>query len=85
MTSYLCTGYSAKKTRVVRLDGFHTVGLNMDVGFGVFRTTPSGATLHCHNRDFYFPVVKTGKDRPASWDGHVRDWADREIDFSFSC
>jgi len=85
MTNFLFKGYSATKARVVRMMGFPTLGLNMDVGFGVLRTTPSGATLHCYNRDFYFPVVKKGKDRPASWDGHVRDWADREIDFSFSC
>ena len=84
-TSFLFNGYSATKTRVVRMMGFPTLGLNMDVGWGLIRTTPSGATLHCYNRDFYFPVVKEGKDRPASWDGHVRDWADREIDFSFSC
>ena len=51
----------------------------------MIRTTPSAATLHCYNRDFYFPVVKEDKDRPASWDGHVRDWADREIEFDFSC
>ena len=85
MTSFLFNGYSATKTRVIRMMGFPTLGLNMDVGFGLFRTTPSCATLHCYNRDFYFPVVKEGKNRPASWDGHVRDWADREIDFTFSC
>ena len=84
-TGFLFNGYSATKTRVVRMMGFPTLGLNMDVGFGLIRTTPSAATLHCYNRDFYFPVVKEGKDRPASWDGHVRDWADREIEFDFSC
>ena len=84
-TSFLFNGYSATKTRVVRMMGFPTLGLNMDVGFGLIRTTPSAATLHCYNRDFYFPVVKEGKDRPASSDGHVRAWADREIEFSFSC
>ena len=84
-TGFLFNGYSATKTRVVRMMGFPTLGLNMDVGWGLIRTTPSAATLHCYNRDFYFPVVKEGKDRPASWDGHVRAWADREIEFSFSC
>ena len=85
MSSFIFNGYSATKTRVVRMVGFPTLGLNMDVGWGVIRTAPMGATLRCYNRDFYFPVKKEGKNRPASWDGHVRDWADREIDFSFSC
>ena len=85
MTNFLFNGYSATKTRVVRMVGFPTLGLNMDVGWGLIRTMPTGAMLHCYNRDFYFPVKKEGKDRPASWDGHVRDWADREIEFSFSC
>ena len=81
-TGYL-RGDIDDNARMLRVVGIPTLGFEWDVGWGLMRTTAKGATLHCYARDFYYPLPKPRAERPAEWDMHVRDWADREIGFSF--
>lgn len=83
MTNFLHDGY-ADAARTIRMMGFPTLGLDFDVGWGLIRTTREKAVLECKARDFYFPAKIPAAERPASWDGFVRDWADREITFMFA-
>ena len=68
---------------LARAVGVPTLGFEWDVGWGLMRTTAKGATLHCNARDHYYPLPLPKAKRPVEWDLHVRDWADREIGFSF--
>ena len=81
-TGYL-RGDLDDNARMLREVGIPTLGFEWDVGWGLMRTTAKGAVLHCYARDFYYPLPKPKAERPAEWDMHVRDWADREIGFSF--
>ena len=81
MTNYLHNGYAAT-ARTIRMMGFPSFGLDFDVGWGLIRTSPKEAILECKARDFYFPKKLPAAERPPSWDGYVRDWADRKITFS---
>ena len=83
MTNYLHNGYS-ESARVVRMMGFPSFGLDFDIGWGLMRTSPQMAVLECKARDHYFPVKRPAADRPASWNGFIRDWADRKINFIFA-
>ena len=84
MTNYLFNGYS-DTAREVRMMGFPSFGLDHDVGWGLIRTTPERAVLHCHARDHYFPLKRPAAERPASWDAFVTDWDGRRITFEFDC
>ena len=81
-TGYL-RGDLDDNARMLREVGIPTLGFEWDVGWGLMRTTAKGASLHCNARDFYYPLPKPKSERPAEWDMHIRDWADREIGFSF--
>ena len=81
-TGYL-RGDLDDNARMLREVGIPTLGFEWDVGWGLMRTTARGASLHCNARDFYYPLPKPKSERPAEWDMHIRDWADREIGFSF--
>ena len=59
------------------------VSLDRQMVGRLMRTTAKGASLHCNARDFYYPLPKPKAERPPEWDMHIRDWADREIGFSF--
>ena len=83
MTNYLFNGYS-DTAREVRIMGFPSFGLDHDVGWGLIRTTPERAVLHCHARDHYFPMRRPAAERPASWDAFVADWDGRRITFEFA-
>ena len=83
MTNFLHDGYS-DSARVIRMMGFPTLGLDFDVGWGLFRTLPDRAVLECKARDFYFPMKVPVAERPVSWDGFVRDWDGRKISFEFA-
>ena len=82
MTNYLFNGY-ADTAREVRIMGFPSLGLDRDIGWGLIRTTPERAVLHCHARDHYFPIKRPAASRPASWDAFVTDWDGRRITFEF--
>jgi hypothetical protein len=84
MTNYLFNGYS-DTAREVRMMGFPSFGLDHDVGWGLIRTTPERAVLHCHARDHYFPLKRPAAERPASWGAFVTDWDGRRITFEFDC
>jgi len=81
-TGYL-RGDFDDNARMLREVGIPTLGFEWDVGWGLMRTTAKGATLHCNARDHYYPLPLPKAKRPVEWDLHVRDWADREIGFSF--
>jgi hypothetical protein len=81
-TGYL-RGDLDDNARMLREVGIPTLGFEWDVGWGLMRTTAQGASLHCNARDFYYPLPKPKAERPPEWDMHIRDWADREIGFSF--
>ncbi|MBQ7191074.1 MAG: metallophosphoesterase [Kiritimatiellae bacterium] len=81
-TGYL-RGDFDENARMLREVGIPTLGFEWDVGWGLMRTTAKGATLFCNARDFYYPLPKPKAERPAEWDMHVRDWADRSLSFSF--
>lgn len=83
MTNYCSEGY-ADNARTVRMMGFPSFGLDRDVGYGVIRTTPRLATLHCRQRDYYFPTPRPAEERGADWDLHVADWDGRTIGFALS-
>lgn len=83
MTNYLFNGYS-DKAREIRMMGFPSFGLDHDVGWGLIRTEPERAVLHCRTRDHYFPAKRPAAERPASWDAFVRDWDGRRITFEFA-
>jgi len=83
MTNYLSTGYS-DDARTIRCMGFPSFGIDRDIGWGLIRTTPKKAILECNARDFYFPTKRPAGKRPASWDGFVRDWDGRRIEFAFA-
>ena len=83
MTNYLYNGY-ADTAREVRMMGFPSFGLDHDVGWGLIRTTPERAVLHCHARDHYFPIKRPAAERPASWNAFVTDWDGRRITFEFA-
>ena len=83
MTNYIFNGYS-DKARPIRCMGFPSLGLDRDIGWGLFRTTPTKAVLECNARDFYFPVKRPASERPAAWDGFVSDWAGRRMTFEFA-
>ena len=81
-TGYL-RGDLDDNARMLREVGIPTLGFEWDVGWGLMRTTAKGASLHCNACDFYYPLPKPKAERPPEWDMHIRDWADREIGFSF--
>ena len=83
VTNYLFNGYS-EKAREIRMMGFPSFGLDHDVGWGLIRTTPERAVLHCRTCDHFFPVKRPAAERPASWDAFVKDWDGRQITFEFA-
>ena len=83
VTNYLFNGYSAK-AREIRMMGFPSFGLDHDVGWGLIRTTPERAVLHCRTCDHFFPAKRPAAERPASWDAFVADWDGRRITFEYA-
>ena len=83
MTNYLHNGYS-DTARIIRMMGFPSFGLDKDVGWGLVRTESGKAVLECMARDHYFPTKRPKTERPVSWDGFVRDWSGRKIEFVFA-
>jgi len=81
-TSYM-RGDFDEHARMMRVVSIPTLGFEMDVGWGLMRTTEKGASLLCNARDHYYPLPLPKERRPAEWDIYVHDWAGREIGFSF--
>ena len=84
MTNYIFSGYS-DHAKEIRMMGFPSFGLDRDVGWGLVRTTPERAVVCCRSKDHFFPLRKSGAERPATWDSFVRDWNGRKIVFEFDC
>lgn len=50
-----------------------STGLWGDIGYVLFRTTPTEATAELVQHDFYFPSPVPPAERPCDWDIRVRD------------
>ena len=83
MTNILAGGYGPD-ARTIRQMSFPSFGLDLDVGWGLIRTSPSKAVLECMACDHYFPAKIPAAKCPAQWDMFVRDWAGRKISFSLA-
>ena len=83
MTNILAGGYGPD-ARTIRQMSFPSFGIDLDVGWGLIRTSPSKAVLECMACDHYFPAKIPAAKRPAQWDMFVHDWAGRKISFSLA-
>lgn len=83
MTNILANGYGPD-ARTIRMMSFPSFGLDLDVGWGIIRTSPAKAVLECRACDHFFPAKIPAAKRPAQWDLFVRDWAGRKIGFAFT-
>jgi hypothetical protein len=64
--------------------GLPSTGRWGDVGYVIFRVTPSGAVAKLVMQDFYFRAPLPVDKRPAFWDARIDDLKDAKVNFPFA-